>query len=659
MRSCARRTGRGHAHKGLSLGLSLVLVAVVSLVGAIFASNVASPRAFAFTDNTGQPAVAINPTNNFQWVFWRNNGNGHIYEAWYSGKWNGPVDMGWASTSAPSVAVDDNSNQWVFWRGDDGNIWEAWYVSGQGWNGPVDQGWPTASAPSVAVNPTNQWQYVFWQGNDGNLWGAWYYGSWSTHDFVGWTTTSAPSVGEDSAGNQWVFYRGTDGNLWEVWGVYNVGWYGPADFTNVPINSQPSLALNPSNDLQWVFYQGSDGNLWEVWYQNGWYGPADFGSGWGLTSAPSAAADTSNYQWVFWLGTNGDIWEAWYQGNWNGPVDVLPLSPDPPQALPSYYYQDLGTQNDGYIESYDQGCAYGQNGLSGLQVLDFGRVAYDASSDQFGTILKNQSGFTSNSSIFAALFEWTAGWANCRTSEAQTLTLVIGANDSFDMGTCMPSPLTPNGCTYSPPASHSDPNGAVSSGTYAAGAWWNDWVNGLEQQLVQYGRNGVIFPAGGLDAEPAWDPNLGGQGSMCPQGGCWTNDTEQWSLGWNANMNGQYQLWDFGTAEGGWVPNNQDLYNVAFGNADNFVTPEIYNCCVQGTISDWITGYYGGPGLDSWAKSTGQWFEVNGVTTDYNAANGACLQLPSQLWLDTLSAIQGDAQTYPQTSVGYLNNFAC
>jgi hypothetical protein len=277
--------------------------------------------AFALTGNTFRPAVAVNPSTGAQWAFFRNTADGQISETWFSGGvWNGPQDMGWQTASAPSIAVDDGNNQWVFWQGTDGNIWEAWYVAGQGWNGPVDKYWAAASAPSVAVNPTNGNQWVFWQNTNGNLSEAWYQGGWYRADY-GWAISSAPTVAVDDNGNQWVFYRGTDGNLGEVW--YQSGWYGPADFTNFPISSEPSLALNPANDLQWVFYQGSDGNLWEVWYQGGWNGPSDFGNGWTLNSAPGVAADNGGNQWVFWRGTNSDIWEGYYVSGsgWYGPQD--------------------------------------------------------------------------------------------------------------------------------------------------------------------------------------------------------------------------------------------------------------------------------------------------------------------------------------------------
>jgi hypothetical protein len=31
--------------------------------------------------------------------------------------------------SAPSVGTDPHGDQYVFWKGGDNNLWEAWYVS--------------------------------------------------------------------------------------------------------------------------------------------------------------------------------------------------------------------------------------------------------------------------------------------------------------------------------------------------------------------------------------------------------------------------------------------------------------------------------------------------------------------------------------------------
>ena len=90
------------------------------------------------------PSVTTTPDGGQQLVYWQGTG-GQLDEAWYAGgRWNGPVDLTAASfggagplTSAPGAAVTpDGSTQLVFWQGSGQSLWEAWYTGR--WNGPRD-----------------------------------------------------------------------------------------------------------------------------------------------------------------------------------------------------------------------------------------------------------------------------------------------------------------------------------------------------------------------------------------------------------------------------------------------------------------------------------------------------------------------------------------
>lgn len=76
--------------------------------------------------------ATVNSSNDHQYVFWRGE-NGDVYEAYYTGSWHGPTDMhskyGWGGNiaSAPSVAVASDGTEYVFWRGTQGDIYEAYY----------------------------------------------------------------------------------------------------------------------------------------------------------------------------------------------------------------------------------------------------------------------------------------------------------------------------------------------------------------------------------------------------------------------------------------------------------------------------------------------------------------------------------------------------
>ena len=84
-------------------------------------------------------------------------------EAWYTGRWNGPSgpDRPLARHAPAGVRAErrcdpDGSTQLVFWQGTDGHLWEAWYTGA--WHGPVDwtARWGShvtlGSAPSVWVS---------------------------------------------------------------------------------------------------------------------------------------------------------------------------------------------------------------------------------------------------------------------------------------------------------------------------------------------------------------------------------------------------------------------------------------------------------------------------------------------------------------------------
>ena len=276
-------------------------------------------------------------------VYWQNPA-GDLASSTWSGSWNGPADLSaaWGNTgllaSAPSATLTpDGSTQLTFWRGTNGHLLEAWYTGR--WNGPIDltSRWPgsalLASAPSVAVTPDGSTQLVFWQGTDGHFWEAWYTGSWNGP--VDWTARwgagtlgSAPSVWVSPDGHQQtVFWRGVDGHLDEAW--FAGSWNGPVDWTSrwgsPPLASAPSAVVTQDGAEQLVFWQDGSGHLQEAWYAGSWYGPSDWSTTWSasalLGSSPSVVVTPDGNQMIFWQGTNGHLWETWWGGARSAPID--------------------------------------------------------------------------------------------------------------------------------------------------------------------------------------------------------------------------------------------------------------------------------------------------------------------------------------------------
>jgi hypothetical protein len=294
----------------------------------------------------------------------------------------------------------------------------------------------------------------------------------------------------------------------------------------------------------------------------------------------------------------------------------------PPYTNSEYMYSTDATT------MYNDGCLYGTNNVSGLHILDWGRPAYNSSTDQFGAY-DYSSDWVSNTNIRTASDWWAVGWEACSTNG--TLELALGTNDSNDLGTC-------NGCLYKLPASHSLPGGGSNTGQYVAGFYWGSSVNIFENSLItnNYRQDGV----GAFDAEPGFDPN-------------YASDTGAFTTGYNYESS--WAFYDFGTADPGYWTEAQ-LYDVSFGQGDEQSIPEIYYSYNTAQTEEWVQG--GGPytGLDAWAKANGHPFAIDGVTDDYASA---CPLTPSTDWSNVLSAIQTHSNVYNQSYIDWLTNYAC
>lgn len=295
------------------------------------------------------PSAAITPDGSTQLTYWRGT-NGHLLEAWYTGRWNGPIDLSarWPAApllaSAPTVAVTpDGSTQLVFWQGTDGHLWEAWYTGT--WNGPID--WTArwggrarlGSSPSLWVSPDSHQQTVFWRGVEGHLWEAWFVGAWNGPvDFsAAWRGTpilaAAPSATVSADGTQqFVYWRDSAGHLQEAW--YAGSWNGPSDWStawsaSAMLGSAPTVLVTPEGN-QDIFWQGNNGHLWEAWWGGARSTPVDWAVASNVSalvaSSPSVAM-ASGEELVFWRGPTGHLVESWWGGAWNAVVDIGAIGP--------------------------------------------------------------------------------------------------------------------------------------------------------------------------------------------------------------------------------------------------------------------------------------------------------------------------------------------
>ncbi len=270
------------------------------------------------------PAVAVTGSGT-AYVFWKGT-EGNLWEAQgpADGALGAPYRVGMGPLgSAPAVGVDSKGDTYVYWKGTNGNLWEA-YWTGSKWTGPIDQGMGTlGSAPAVAVTG-NGTAYVFWKGGDGQLWEAQGAGNGQLagpYPRGMGPLGSGPTAEVNSSGDTYVYWQGTNGNLWEAYWTGSK-WAGPVDQGMGTLGSAPSVAVT-GNGTAYVFWKGTDGHLWEAQGsatgQLGGPYPRGMGT---LGSAPAAGVNSSGYTYVYWKGTDANLWEGYWNGSsWAGPVN--------------------------------------------------------------------------------------------------------------------------------------------------------------------------------------------------------------------------------------------------------------------------------------------------------------------------------------------------
>jgi hypothetical protein len=203
-------------------------------------------------------------------------------------------------TPNPSIVANESNDQWVFWQGTNGGLWEAYKAgSSTSWQGPtyLSKMGTLGSTPSVAVIGINGTvPYVTWTGEDGKLWLAY-----------------------DSSG----------------------GWVGPCDLGMgpLPLGQRPSIMSDQSGVLT-IGWQGGNNALWYAYSTpnptcSGWSGPHSLGDG-PLGSVPSLYGPAGGqYLSAAWTGNGAqDLWYTTAGGLYN--LDCGPLGSPP--ALSGYFY---------------------------------------------------------------------------------------------------------------------------------------------------------------------------------------------------------------------------------------------------------------------------------------------------------------------------------
>jgi glucosylceramidase len=266
-----------------------------------------------------------------QYVFWRGS-DGRIYQASYAGRWRGPAQTAWGADSTPAGAAGPGGRVYLAWQGPGGHLYEASFA--RKWTQPQDltraNHWDgkgvADSAPALAVDSGNGDQYLWWRGADGRLHEAWFArGKWHGPLVLPWRPAGAPAAALSRSGQQYVFWSTATGDLEEAW--YARAWHGALDLTKAEgwgqfgqSSTRPGVAADPATGSQYLFWRAVDGRIYEAWYARGWHGPIPMG--WSAAASPAVAA-RPGHQYVFWQGADGTIWESWNRRTWRDPI--IPL----------------------------------------------------------------------------------------------------------------------------------------------------------------------------------------------------------------------------------------------------------------------------------------------------------------------------------------------
>jgi len=206
----------------------------------------------------------------------------------------GPYEVvaGAIGSGAPSVAATTGGTAYVFWKGTNGNLWEA-----HGPADPADGGLSAVdfsatgtlgSGPAAGIDGSGHIA-VYWEGlGNMHLWKAyWNGGSWSGpgEQIAATLGAGGPWVAVTPGGTAYVFWEGTDGNIWEAQGAAAGGLGAAGDHGLGQIGSAPTAGSNSSGDV-YVFWQGAGNeHLWE----GDWAGSAMAANSWTERAAITVA----------------------------------------------------------------------------------------------------------------------------------------------------------------------------------------------------------------------------------------------------------------------------------------------------------------------------------------------------------------------------------
>jgi hypothetical protein len=312
-----------------------------------------------------------NPTNLFDIVSGSNGACSPAYLCQAVGGYDGPTGFGTpdgpphAQPAQAAALVDSAGNQFVYFRGADGALWQEEWSEGKG-------AWTlTRLGGEIPGNPTALLEkggnrYVYVRGYDGALY-QWFWNAgtsaWSLSK-LGGGSKGEPKALLEGNGNRYVYVRGDDGALYQwfwnastnAWSLSKVGgefagtpaplsegegkrsvyvrgnngviyrflWSGsPGSWSLHELGGVAAgnpIALLRANGAPSVFYRGTNDAISQVWFNpanNSWNAQELGGS---ATGDPSVVLEANGIENAAYRGSDGALWQWWWNpsnGSWN------------------------------------------------------------------------------------------------------------------------------------------------------------------------------------------------------------------------------------------------------------------------------------------------------------------------------------------------------
>ncbi len=350
---------------------------------------------------TGRVPSAVALPDSSEYVYFRGE-NGAI---WQADSFGGVQELGGSAAGDPVAVALSSGERDVYFRGTNGAIWR-WYFA------PSSQTWSLTEVGGVAVGepavaPQDPYSVFFRQGEgcqrciyQGYLSG----GSWQTRA-LGGDDEGTPDAVATPAGVEEVFWSHTGSGVLEEWSSANPMSASPewhySEVGGTATAERPAAVAYSSGNVG-VFFQAKEGCILcddeMLWNGSGWATKWGVGQ---LAGGPVAATESESEQRVFWRGSDGAIWDN------HGPI-AEPWGVERPGGDPGgdptevyvpggsvtssiYYFDQTGGLSDmslaGGAWSQRQLCAWPCGAHGGQQPVVTG-LAPDAGTTTGGTVVK-------------------------------------------------------------------------------------------------------------------------------------------------------------------------------------------------------------------------------------------------------------------------------